>query len=152
MKKDSGLFDVAVDALDGTEVCELVSNFLLHKLSEKYERKNLALSRVDGLAIFKNANGAASEKIKKHFCKLFRDNDFELTIQCIRKVVNFPDIILNLENSTYCPCLKDINEIIYVDTESNHPPSIIKRLPKSIELILSQFSAKEEIFKNSITT
>ena len=59
MKKDSGLFDVAMDAFDGTEVCELVSNFLLHKLSEKYERKNLALSRDDGLAIFKNATGAA---------------------------------------------------------------------------------------------
>ena len=44
MKKDSGLFDVAMGALDGAEVCELVGNFLLHKLSEKYERKNLPLS------------------------------------------------------------------------------------------------------------
>ena len=152
MEKDSGLFDVGMDAFDETEVCELVSNFLLHKLSKKYEKKNLALSRDDGLAIFKNATGAASEKIKKHFCKFFSDNDFELTIQCNRKVVNFPDITLNLENSTCCPCLKDINEIIYVGTESNHSPSIIKQLPKSIELILSQFSANEEIFKNSIMT
>ena len=152
MKKDSGLFDVAVDALDGTEVCELVSNFLLHKLSEKYERKNLALYRDDRLKFFNNISGPVSEKIKKYFYKLSREHDLELTIQCNRKVVNFPDITLNLENSTYCPCLKDINEIIYVGTESNHPPSIIKQLPKSIELILSQFSAKEEIFKNSITT
>ena len=30
-------------AFDGAEVCELVGNFLLFKLSEKYERKNLAL-------------------------------------------------------------------------------------------------------------
>ena len=43
MKTDSGLFDVAMGAFDGAEVCELVGNFLLHKLSEKYERKNLAL-------------------------------------------------------------------------------------------------------------
>ena len=65
---------------DGAEVCELVGNFLLHKLSEKYKRKNLALYRDDGLAIFKNANGPDPEKIKKHFCKLFIDHDLELTI------------------------------------------------------------------------
>ena len=46
--------------------------------------------------------------------------------------------------------LKDSNKINYVNTESNHPPSIIKRLPNSIELRLTQLSANEEIFKNSI--
>ena len=45
-------------ALDGAEVCELVDNLLLHKLSEKYERKNLALYRDNGFAIFKNVNHA----------------------------------------------------------------------------------------------
>ena len=57
MKKDSGLFDVAMGAFDGAEVCELASNSLLYNLSEKCERKNLALHRDDGLAIFKNVNG-----------------------------------------------------------------------------------------------
>ena len=61
--KDSRLFDLATSALDRGEVCELFSNFLLHKLSEKYERKNLALYRDDGLTIFKNVDGPESEKI-----------------------------------------------------------------------------------------
>ena len=43
VKKDSGLTVVAIGAIDGTELCELVGNFLLHKLFEKYKRKNLAL-------------------------------------------------------------------------------------------------------------
>ena len=73
MKKDGGLFDIAMGAFDRAEVCELVGNFLLHKLSEKYKRKNLPLYRDDGLAIFKNVNGSDPEKIKKHFCKLFID-------------------------------------------------------------------------------
>ena len=63
--------------------------------------------------------------------------------------MNFLDVTLNLENSIYCPYLKDNNKIIYVNTESNHPLSIIKQLPKSIELRLSQLSANKEIFKNS---
>ena len=138
-------------AFDGAEVCELVGNFLLHKLSEKYERKNLALYRDDGLAIFKNVSGPDSEKFKKKFCKLLQDHVLELTIQWNRKVVNFLDFILNLENATYHPYLKDNNKIIYVNTESTHPPSIFKQLPKSIELRLSQLLANEEIFKNSVT-
>ena len=134
MKKDSGLFDVA----------------LLHKLSEKDERENLALYHDDALEIFKNDNELDSEKVKKHYCKLFIDHDLELTIQCNRKAVNFLDVILNLENLTYHPYLKDNHKIIYVNTESNHPPSKIKQLPTSIELILSQLSANEEMFKNSV--
>ena len=45
-------------AFNLAEVCKLVGNFLLHKLSEKYERKNLTLYRDDGL-----------EKIKKSLRK-----------------------------------------------------------------------------------
>ena len=149
-ENDSGLSDVATGAFDGAEACKLAGNFLLHMLSEKYERKNLALYRDDGLAIFKNVNGPVSEKIQKNFCNLFIDHDPELTIQCNRKVVNFLDVTLNLENPTYRPYLKD-NKIIYVNTESDHPPSTFKQLPKSIELRLSQLLANEEIFKKSVT-
>ena len=80
----------------------------------------------------------------------FRPTD-KLTTQCNRKVVNFLDVTLNLEHSTYRPYIKDNNKIIDVNTESNRPLSIIIQLPKSIELRLSQLLAKEEIFKNSIT-
>ena len=76
--------------------------------------------------------------------------NLELTIQCNREVVNFLDFTLNLENSTYRPYVKDNNKTIYVNTESNHPPSIIKQLPKSVELRLSKLSANKEICKNSV--
>ena len=46
--------------------------------------------------------------------------------------------------------LKDNNKIIHFNTESNYSQSIIKQLPKSIELRLSQLWANKEIFKNSI--
>ena len=36
IKKESGLFDVTIGAYDGAEVCELVGNFLLYQLSDKY--------------------------------------------------------------------------------------------------------------------
>ena len=37
MKKDSGLFDVAMGALDGAEVCAIVGNFLLNYLKNTKE-------------------------------------------------------------------------------------------------------------------
>ena len=66
--------------------------------------------------------------------------------------MNFLEVTFNLENSTYCRYLKDNNKVIDVNTESNHPLSITKQLPKSIELRLSQLSASKEIFKNSVTS
>ena len=66
MKKDSGLFDVSMDAYDGVEVCELVGTFLLYKLSLKYNKNDIGLYRDDGLAIFKNISGPKSGKIKNN--------------------------------------------------------------------------------------
>ena len=68
-----------------------------------------------------------------------------------QKVVNFLDVTLNLKKSIYCPYLTDSNKIIYVNTESNHALPIIKQLPKSVELRLSQLSVNKEIFKKSTT-
>ena len=62
----------------------------------------------------------------------------------------FPRNHLNLKRSSYQFYLKDSNKIICFNTESNHTPSIIKQLPKSVALRLSQLSGNEEMFKNSI--
>ena len=62
-EKNNGLFNAAMAIFDGASVCELVGSFLLHNLSKKYERKNLALYCEDGLAIFKNVSGPGLEKI-----------------------------------------------------------------------------------------
>ena len=47
--------------------CKRNGNFLLNKLSAKYERKKLGLYRDDGLTIFKNDSGPSLEKLKKIF-------------------------------------------------------------------------------------
>ena len=138
-------------AYDGAEVCELVGTFFLYKLSQKCNKNNIDLYRDDDLAIFKNISGPKSEKVIKNFQKMFKENELDIIIQCNMKVVNYLDVTLNLENSTYCPYQKENNQIKYIDTESNHPPSIIKQLPINIESQLSSLSSSEEIFNNSAT-
>ena len=132
-----------------TEVCETVGNFLLYQLSKNYNKKDIGLYRDDGLAIFKNVSGSKAEKIKKDIQKLFKDNHLNITIQCNLKIVNYLDVTFNLSNATYRPFCKPNNEIAYIHKESNHPPSILRQIPLSIESRLSKHSSNEKIFKES---
>ena len=150
MKEDSELFDVTMGAYDGTEECELAGTFLLYKLSLKYNKNDIVLYRDDGLAIFKNISGPKSEKIKKNIQKLFKENQLDIVIQYNMKTVNYLDVTLNLENSTYRPYQKENNQIKYINIESNNPPSIIKQLPLSIESRRLSLCASEEIFNDSV--
>ena len=108
MKKDSGLFDVNMGAYHRAEVCELVGTFLLYKLSLKHNKNDIGIYRDDGLAIFKNISGLKSEKVKKDILKLFKEHKFDIVIQCNMKTVNYLDVTLKLESSTYRPYQKTI--------------------------------------------
>ena len=61
-------------------------------------------------------------------------------------MVNFLDVNLNLTTGTYKPYRKDNTDPLYISTESNHPPNIIKDIPKIISKRLSNNSSNEEIF------
>ena len=66
------------------------------------------------------------------------------------KTLNYLDVTINLENSTYCPYKKENNQIKYINIESNHLPSIIKQLSFSIESRLSSLFSSEKIFSDSV--
>ena len=61
----------------------------------------------------------------------------------------FFDVTFNLSNATYRPFCKSNNGITYIHKESNHPPSILRQIPLSIESRLSKHSSNEKIFKES---
>ena len=90
-------------AFDGAEVCKLVGIFLLDKLSSVNNKKCIGIYRDDGLVVFKNLSGPESEKVKKTTTKMFKGYGLNITIQCGIKIVNYLDITLNLNNSTYKP-------------------------------------------------
>ena len=61
------------------------------------------------------------------------------------KIVNYVDVSFNLNNSNYKPYHKPDNEILYIDKDSNHPPSIIKQAPTPIKKRISILSCNETI-------
>ena len=145
IKKGGELFDVTMGAYDGAEICELVGLYMLDKINEIYPNR-IGLYRDDGLGVFNNISGPQAEKIKKKITTIFKREDLDIEIECNKSIVNYLDITLNLPNNTFQPYHKPDNEIQYIHKHSNHPPSIIKQLPLTIQTRLSNNSSSQIIF------
>lgn len=146
-KTSSNLFDVTMGSFDGAETCELVGAFLLSIITEKYG-KSFGLYRDDGLGIIK-APPRTVEAIKKDLCVIFQKYGLKITIEANKKIVNFLDVTLNLNNGKYSPYNKPNNVPLYVHCKSNHPPQIIKNIPASINQRLNEISSDAESFNKS---
>ena len=59
------------------------------------------------------------------------------------------DVFFDLENESYRPFLKENNVPLYVHKLSNHPPSVIKNIPKAVNKRLSSISSSEEMFETA---
>ena len=66
--------------------------------------------------------------------------------------MNYLDVTFNLTDSSYRPFSKTNNEINYIHKQLNHPPSIIKQLPLSVEKRLHKLFSNEKTFYNSFPT
>ena len=73
-----------------------------------------------------------------------------ITIHCNLKTVDFLDVTFDLDNNVYKPFRKEKSKPIYINKHSNHPPSILKQLPKSIEKRISETPSNKDIFDESI--
>ena len=131
-KNHSSMFDVTMGSFDGAEVCELIGLFLLNNLSEKYGKNNVGLYRDDGLVLLRNASGPQSEWTRKDITREFKKQGLNISISTNLKICNFLDVTLNLTDGTHYLYRKPNNETLYIDTNSNHPPTIIKHLPAAI--------------------
>ena len=145
-KNHSDMFDVTMGSFDGAEVCELIGLFLLNNLSEKYGKNNVGLYRDDGLVLLRNASGPQSERTRKDITREFKKQGLNISISTNLKICNFLDVTLNLTDGTYYPYRKPNNETLYIDSNSNHPPTIIKHLPAAIGRRISDISSSKELF------
>ena len=148
-KNGQGLFDISMGSYHGAEVCELVGLFLLSKLLTIFGAGNFGLYRDDGLAVVKNLPDRCTDKLRKKLKKTFKDENLDITVVTNLKITNFLDITLNLNTGKYYPYRKPNDTPLYVCKKSNHPPSIIKQLPKMINRRLCDISYDQEEFDKS---
>ena len=137
--------------LDGTEVSDLTGLYILSKTKSVFETQNdVGLYRDGGLGIFRNLSGPEIERVRKEIITIFKECGLSLTTKTNLKVVQFLDIELDLINNTYRPYKKPNDNPMYINVKSNHPLSIIKQIPPSINRRLSNLSSDEEVFLNNI--
>ena len=77
---------------------------------------------------------------------MFKKVWFQLEIKTNLKQVEFLDVLLNLITGLYKPYKKPNDNLLYINTSSDHPPQIIKQLTNSINKRLYENSAKEQVF------
>ena len=61
------------------------------------------------------------------------------------KELDFLNVSLNLQNSTYCPYKKLNDTLLYVHSLSNHPGKVIKEITNSAKERLSKNLSNEEL-------
>ena len=144
--KNTGLSDVTQGGLDSCQVCELVGLFILRQMKEEFPFLDFGLYRDDGLACHKRIPGPQLEKCKKDIIKLFFKNGLKITIETNMKTVDFLDITFDLNEENFKPYRKPNSEILYVDKQSNHPQTILKEIPNSVNQRLNHISSTKKEF------
>jgi hypothetical protein len=139
-------FDVTMGSFDGAETCELVGLYLLSQM--QHLNIDLGLYRDDGLAA-SSLSPRQTEHTKKEICKIFKNNNLKITIEANLKVVDFLDITLDLGTELYKPFNKPNSTPLYINKQSNHPPSILKNIPVAVNRRLSVISANADVFNEA---
>ena len=143
---DDGLHDVTMGSYDGCEVCELVGLLILRRMSERFPELNFGLYRDDGLGVHRRLPGPRLDRMRKDIEALFKNLGLKITIETKLTVVDFLDVTLNLHDETHAPYRKPNDEPLYINVNSNHPKSVIKQVPMSVESRLNAISSNKDIF------
>ena len=148
-KKGTRNFDVTMGSYDGAEVCELVGLYILSKLPGDFG--NVGLYRDDGLACIKNCSGPQADRLRKSLIKFFKSNfDLNITADTNLTCTDFLDVNLDLRTGNFFPYKKPNDILQYVNSQSNHPPAIIKEIPKIIQTRITKLSCDVNQFNRAI--
>ena len=130
---------------DGAEVCELVGLYMLHLLSQRLGIDFVGLYRDDG-ATAQILSKKQADRTRKDIIAIFKSCGFTITVEINLPRKDMLDVTFDLPSGKYWPYRKPNNEPLYIHSKSNHPPSILKHLPKNINDRLSSISCDEAEF------
>ena len=144
MKKGEENFDAGMGSYEGAQVCELVGLFILNQMTH-LTNFTPGLYRDDRLGVT-SASTRQQGKIRDEITKFFAANNLKITCDINRPIVNFLNVTLDLQTSIYKPYIKPGDKPLYVNANSNHPPTILKNIAICIDKRLSDTSANQEVF------
>ena len=120
----------------------LVLVYILSKLQNM--NVNIGLYRDNGLG--ESSLNPRQLGLAKKIIKTIKDLGLTTIMEPAGQEVDFLDVKLNFNIGEFKPFAKPNNKLSYVNTKSNHPPMVIKNIPKGIATRLATISANENIF------
>ena len=136
-------------SFDRAEACEVVGFYLLNKITKpeelSFSKNNVGLYRDDGLAAV-HGSGPEIDKIWKKVIRLFKEEGLQITVEASSTKTDYLDVVFDLQKCSTRPYRKPNNQPTYINVKTDHPPMIIKQLPKMIEKRLSTKAGSEKIF------
>ena len=124
---------------------------MLSKLVHLFQDDSVGLYRDDGLGVLRNLLGPETERLRKNVVKIFKDCGLRITSKTNLKIVDYLDVTFDLQNNSYKPYRNPDNLPVYIHKHSNHPPTILNELLKTIAKIISDLSSSGNIFYDAIS-
>ena len=116
---------------------------------EKEGRDKIGLYRDDGLAILKTTSGRLADRVQTDLIKIFNDQGLKITAEGNQKIVHFLDVTFDLTTFKYYPYRKPNDDPLYINSRSNHPPSISPNCLDRSTTRLLRLSCDEATFKTA---
>ena len=101
------------------------------------------------MGILRNASGPEADRARKDLVAIFKQENLQVTVETNLFATDFLDVTFDLKSKKYFPYRKPNNSILYVNKESNHPPTVIKQIPHSINQRISDISCNEREFNKA---
>ena len=136
-----------MESYDSTQIADLVGLYILDIHNRIISSEQIGLYCIDGLIYIPNCNGPNSSSIQKKIIRAFKFLGFKIEVSSNNKIVNFLDVTLDLSNNTYKSFIKTDQSPSYINVNSNHPKTIIKQVPKAVNLRIRNLSVNEKIFR-----
>ena len=124
-------------------MCELVGLYLLHQLQAT--GLDLGLYRDDGLGVTK-LKGRPLEQMRKKIQTIFNENGLKVVVTANLEATDFLDIFMDLRAENHRVFTKDGDIPVYVHSQSNHPPNVLKNIGPAVNKRLSMLSSNKGLF------
>ena len=120
---------------------------MLSSLQPKYG-ESIGLYRDDGVGDPHN-NAKENGESKRRYLQNLPRKRLENHYRSKQESGEFPRCNTGLNSGQYMRYMQPNNKLQYVNTKSNHPPTVLKNIPLGINKRLSGISSNEKIFKRA---
>ena len=138
-------FDALMGTYNSAQVSDLIGIYILDTLGRIVNFMRVRFNRADGIIFILDSNDRKTSKIQK-IIKAFKLLGLQIEIASNLKIVDFLDVIFNLNNGTFKSLSKSNSTPTKINIDTNHPRSILKQIPNTVNQSINRLSSCKKDF------